>query len=112
MKRSKIAEALREAKAFIRVIPHGQVKYGNLQRNSFICHALDDAEGFGHITYLQLRMAKALIQKRLGCFDIVEDFLYHTVGHEAYAEATSKDPLVVQKYRLRWLDALIEEYSK
>jgi hypothetical protein len=112
VKRSKIAEALREAKSFIRVLPHSQVKRGDLQRNTFICHALADTEAFGHITDLQYRMAKALIEKRLGDFSIVEDFLCRTIGYDTYEEAKRKDPLCIQEYRLRWLDALIAEYSK
>lgn len=113
-RRRQLVKAFKAAKLRLR-----PTSYATAERrrqptlNTFICHALDDAQMNGFITYLQMQMAVKVIESRLGPErDSVEDFLVSTIGRSAFLDALRQDPDCVQKYRHRWVDALIAEFSK
>lgn len=106
-KRERIHRALVLAKA------HLSKTYSIGSKEQFICFALYKTVGFGRSTYGDYLLAKEMVMERLGHFNCVEDWLRtEGVGFKSYYAAKEKDQDVVQKYRHRWLDALIEEFSK
>lgn len=81
------------------------------EREQYICFALYQTVRFGASSYEDYRDAKNLVMKRLAPFNCVEEWLKANVGHKAFYAAQQKNQDVVQEYRHRWLDALIEEFS-
>ena len=101
--RKSIRKALKTAKPFL------SPAFLCSNKRQFICHALEDAVGRG-ITYREMVLAKRMIMDRLGeDYYTIEGFLEATIGKEVF-ESVNRDD--VQKYRHRWLDALIKEFSK
>ena len=87
---------------------HVSPTYSNGDREQFICHALRRLRGRSIISCVVHDRAKRLITERLLPYgNCVESFL--DVMCIDY-QSCHRDE--VQKYRHRWLDALIEEFSK
>jgi hypothetical protein len=114
LERAQIAKALKAAKPYLRLVnSESDGRRITVKRHTFICHAIEDAEERGKITHDQYRVATAMIERRLGPgHSTVEDFLVTTLGVRAYQAARLQDPDCIQKYRHRWVDALIAEFSK
>lgn len=77
-------------------------------KEEFICHAIERAAsrmGDGEAG----EWAKKIIMKRIHPEETAENWLRETVGDEA-VQAEHKD--AIQKWRHRWLDSLIKEFSK
>ena len=101
--RADLARAFSSAKQFI----SPTFAIGDMEQ--FICHALVRAHHAGHISARAYHEATHIISERLGQHNCVEGFLFRKVGWKSVSDA-GRD--AIQQYRLRWLDALIEEYSK
>ena len=73
-------------------------------QEEFICYAIGSArDAWARV------LAREMIMERLGNTPTVYDWLRCRVGMQAI-QAAGQDS--VQQYRHRWLDALIEEFSK
>lgn len=96
--RLAIAQALKNAKPYL--------SRGNDDKEEFICFSIE----LGMRTARKpARLAKHVIMERLdGCFT-AEDWLKYTVGIAAVNRAGF---VALQAWRHRWLDSLIEEFSK
>ena len=94
--RQAVAAAYKAAKQYLSHTYHIGSK------EQFICHAIRRAQTRGGA------LAAEVIMKRLAPYgNCVESFLEKTVGpSEMYADQDA-----IQKYRHRWLDALIKEFS-
>jgi len=99
----EIAEAFRAARSYIEG-----------SKESYICLALTAARHAGQITIPQSLAARAIIENRLGDRSYVTTWLFDKVpGFRDWYEKS----LVIERikelrlYRLRWLDALIEEFD-
>lgn len=78
----------------------------------YICFALYRTVRFGASSYEDYLDTRNLILERLAPFNCVEDWLKANIGHKAFYAALQKNQDVIQEYRHRWLDALIEELSR
>ena len=98
--RLAIAQALKNAKPYL--------SHGNDNKEEFICFSIE--LGVQRIPqHRAARLAKHVIMERLdGCFT-AEDWLKYTVGIAAVNRAGF---VALQAWRHRWLDSLIEEFSK
>jgi hypothetical protein len=81
--------------------------------HTFMCFAVEDAaRQLVRMYGSNLEVAaRNVITDRLGRHRTVETWLEEVVGKRRVARAKEKDPDVIQKFRHRWLDALIEEFS-
>lgn len=82
------------------------------EREQYICFALYQTVRFGASSYEDYLDAKNLVMKRLAPFNCVEEWLRANVGLKSYYAAKEQNQDVIQEYRHRWLDALIEELSR
>jgi len=85
----------------------------------FICVALDRACYRGEITERQASNAIALVRERLGSHYTLNNWVcenipgFREIQEEAQARGDHQTYLnMVQEFRVRWLDALIKEFSK
>lgn len=105
-RRERILRALRAAKQPL------SDTYRIGEAEQYICFALYRTVRFGASSYGDYILAKEMIMERLAPFNCVEDWLkLKGVGLASYYAAVDQNPDVVQKYRHRWLDALIKEFS-
>jgi hypothetical protein len=99
--RALILDALLAAKPFLATtLPCCKERY--------ICTAISTASECGYSDAAGARLARAMIEERIAPLYTIESWLSINVP-DAY-DARYKN--VVQQYRHRWLDALIEEFSK
>jgi len=85
----------------------------------FICVALDRACYRGEITERQASNAIALVRERLGGHYTLNNWVCENIPgfREIQEEAHARDEYdhethdMVQEFRVRWLDALIEEFK-
>lgn len=80
--------------------------------SKYICNALATAEWHGFITWKQKNDAKNLLDTRLGGYHSIESWL--GVNVEGFAEMANDKKIttrMIQDYRRRWLDSLIEEFT-
>lgn len=98
--RAEIATAFRAAKKYL-AVDH-RTRGGKLSR--YICYALQAADGH----YSGKRRAREIITTRLGGESSVRGYLLYVVGIPARQLSIEK----IQAFRHRWLDSLIEEFSK
>lgn len=81
----------------------------NPRTKEFICIAIDQACRNGHFHRLAADDAQDLIMLRIDGSGSARTWLHHRVGHE---EVETAGRTAVQQWRHRWLDSLIEEFSK
>lgn len=79
-----------------------------LHKTRYICVAIALAASPRGYATLDRFIACRMIQNRLRNFDSVEVWLRYKVGIDLSIVTFNE----IQKYRHRWLDALIEEFSK
>lgn len=93
--RKQIAAALRQAKKKLPWSKEPNARYN-------ICYALSNSHG--------ANLARGIIEDRLGDLSYVTSWLWHA----GYLPAAYEDWdwTEIQAYRHRWVDALIEEFSK
>lgn len=95
---SEISKAFEAAK--------GHLPYGRLTL-PYICVALDRAQWFGQISEKTREEAQKIIADRIAPYFVVEEWLEAYV--EGYIPVGAEE--IVQAYRHRWLDSLIEEFK-
>jgi hypothetical protein len=104
--RQLILKGLKAARHFV------SKTYRNGGKEQFICHALIQVQHRGGKWAAPALLASALIMERVTRDHFcIEAWLRHHIGEDAFYAASAADPDCVQKYRHRWLDALIEEFS-
>lgn len=105
--RELILKGLKAAKPFL------SMHYITGAKEQFICWALIRVERQGGEWVALAQLASKLVMARVTRNHFcIEEWLKHHIGEEAFDAARAADPDCVQKYRHRWLDALIEEYSQ
>lgn len=87
-------------------------KFIKSNKEVFICLAICEAYCCNQITETQSNSARDLIQERLGWF-VCECWIIRNVPGltSAYLFHTDEGKQQMKDYRLRWLDALIKEFS-
>lgn len=82
-------------------------------KEQFVCWALKRASESMMCSVSGAEKAEEMIMERLTKKHYTaECWLITHVGRKAYHKACDKDPNCIQEWRHRWLDALIEEFSK
>jgi hypothetical protein len=101
-------ERLEIERAFSLAKNHVSMTYSIGAKEQFICHALRRLHDRRIISTIAYDDAVGVIMERLRPYgNCVESYLtYVGIEHGAYPRDE------VQKYRHRWLDALIEEFGK
>lgn len=103
-KRKLILSALTAAKPFV-----AEFSYPYGEKYQFICHAIQRATLERLCSLEAGELAEEMILERLNGVITVECWLGRNVpGYRDY----NHHPHAVQQYRHRWLNALIEEFSK
>lgn len=101
-KRQRIRKALKAAKQYL-------AKRHTDYRSKFICYAIFDAYDHGKISYETYSDACEMIQTRIAPYGMLSKWLRDQIGDKAFSAAPVDS---MQEYRHRWLDSLIEEFSK
>lgn len=102
MKNLKLVRAFKAAK-----------KYIEIEKTHYICRALENAQSYLEISPKEAIKAKQLIEERLDGERSCEWWLLHNVSkfEYNYYVYNSDGENQMRLYRLRWLDALIAEFS-
>jgi len=103
--RKEIAAVFRAAKKYLW---NGRAYGPNPGNWVYICFAIDDTRRQGGKSGQAADNATSVIQDRLTPRGCVDSWL----AHEAKVDVSLLHPANVQAYRHRWLNALIEEFSK
>lgn len=108
MNRKEIAKAFKEAKNYLSPTLRDQ-----WLKHEFICHALNEAHKQGKISLRSAADAEEVIMDRVGDDALTAcNWLRDAIGEKAVDEAMRQNPNALQEWRHRWLDSLIEEFSK
>jgi hypothetical protein len=78
-------------------------------KSSFICIAMRTAWNNKDITWGEYNKAADMISERLGLYIFLDEWVKDNIGHRAYYECSATE---FQAYRWRWLESMIEEFSK
>ena len=100
-KMKKTSEVFRAAKHYL--------NRGNEDKSDYICSAINWAEYYSWVTYSAAKRAKKVIARRLG--DDMSVISWLKVRGFVPMNETPCNNLQVQKYRHRWLNALIREFE-
>ena len=103
--RKEIAEIFRQAKKVLAKDRYDCSSYrvnGHAQYETYICHAIEKVGGFARYPAL------AVIQARLGNVYSLESWVIRNIPSIHFPVDADE----MQAYRHRWLDALIEEFSR
>lgn len=79
-----------------------------LEKQVFLCWALESAYTAGKITESQQDLAKNLIEHRIHPHFAVGRWLHSSVG----VPNKELTPTTMSAYRKRWLESLVKEFSK
>jgi hypothetical protein len=101
MQRSKVEKILKLAK------PRLSDGYGHGDFE-FLCHAIHDTHRAG-ISIDDIHEVRVMIMDRIQPYSTVQTWLDYRIGQDKVRKAGYR---VMQDYRHRWLDALIQEFSK
>lgn len=94
-----LAKAFKEAKRYL-------LHVGERPSTQYICFALDFARDHKAITLATLRVARGVIEERLGNHLTVNNWLrYHVPESRTFSGS-------IMPYRAAWLDALVKEFEE
>ena len=79
-----------------------------LEKQGFLCWALEIAYAAGKITESQQKLAKNLIEYRIRPHNTVCGWLHSSAG----IPNREFTPGAMKAYRKRWLESLVKEFSK
>ena len=85
-------------------------RFQNHPDEEFICNTLDDLAHTGR--YSGAKAAKAVVKARLGGEHTLNNWVRkNVIRAEEHDERTRCYSWTMREYRLRWLDALVKEFS-
>ena len=102
--RAEIAAAFRAGKALL-----WDGAEAMEQKSEFICNAIQFASRDGFIHPEVALAAVNVVMQRISPYGIATAWLGNTIGWDKVSHAARADN---QEWRHRWLDSLIEEFSK
>lgn len=95
--------------AFVAAKPLLRESNNDLNKDRFICCAITEAVIVRKITQIEASLAQKAIMDRIYPHNNIQHWLESNVG---YHEVKFAGLTEVQKYRHRWLNSLIKEFSE